>query len=125
MSPRIASPLVTTRAPTFFARNQSAAVLTLASGIIFTTSVPFCLKMLSTVIASDLLCCPPTSITRLQDQRAPPSRIGNVHWVGRDVKQRIVSSSQSDVRRERTGSSIDDRALCAKSLVTATIGGFR
>src|SRR5215469_8303080 len=49
--PRIASLLVTTRAPTFLARNQSAALLMLASGVIVATSVPFWLKMLSTFMA--------------------------------------------------------------------------
>jgi hypothetical protein len=49
--PRIASLLVTTRAPTFFARNQSAALLMLASGAIVATSVPFLSKMLSTFMA--------------------------------------------------------------------------
>ena len=43
--------LVTTRAPTFFARNQSAALLMLASGAIVATSVPFLSKMLSTFMA--------------------------------------------------------------------------
>jgi hypothetical protein len=46
-----ASLLVTTRAPTFFARNQSAALLMLASGAIVATSVPFRCKMLSTSMA--------------------------------------------------------------------------
>jgi hypothetical protein len=49
--PTIASVLVTTRAPTFFARNQSAALLMLASGAIVATSVPFFSKMLSTFMA--------------------------------------------------------------------------
>jgi hypothetical protein len=42
------SSLVTTRAPTFFARNQSVALLMLASGAIVATSIPFRSKMLST-----------------------------------------------------------------------------
>src|SRR5262249_31420009 len=50
--PRTAFPLVTTRAPMFFTRNQSAALLMLASGSIVATSVPFCLRMVSTVIAA-------------------------------------------------------------------------
>src|SRR5262249_40091728 len=49
--PRRTSLLVTTRAPTFFARNQSAALLMLASGAIVATSVPFLFKMLSTFMA--------------------------------------------------------------------------
>src|SRR5262249_11454265 len=36
----------------FFMRNQSAALLTLASGSIVATSVPFCLRMVSTVTAA-------------------------------------------------------------------------
>jgi hypothetical protein len=44
--------LVTTRAPIFFARSQSAALLMLASGAIVATSVPFRLRMLSMDIAS-------------------------------------------------------------------------
>src|SRR5580700_556510 len=51
MSPRIAFSLVTTRAPIFFARSQSAALLTLASGAIVATSAPFRFRMLSMVIA--------------------------------------------------------------------------
>src|SRR6516225_10846522 len=60
MRPRITSPLVTTRAPTFLARNQSAAFLILESGPIFATSAPFCLKIVSTVITISL--CLPTVI---------------------------------------------------------------
>src|SRR5262245_60716361 len=52
MRPRTASPLVTTRAPIFLARSQSAAVLILASGPIVVTSVPFRLRTLSTDIVS-------------------------------------------------------------------------
>ena len=52
--PRTASSRATTRAPTFFARNQSAALLTLASGPIVVTSVPFCIRMFSTFIAVSL-----------------------------------------------------------------------
>ena len=55
--PRTASSRATTRAPTFFARNQSAALLMLASGPIVATSVPFCIKMFSTFIAVSL-CVP-------------------------------------------------------------------
>src|SRR5215470_18448118 len=51
MRPRTASSLVTTRAPIFFARSQSAALLMLASGAIVVTLVPFRLRMLSMVIA--------------------------------------------------------------------------
>src|SRR5215831_12899724 len=40
-------PLVTTRAPMFFMRNQSTALLMLASGSIVATSAPFCLRMVS------------------------------------------------------------------------------
>src|ERR1700751_790976 len=47
MRPRTAFPLFTTRAPIFFARSQSAALLMLASGAIVVTSVPFRLRMLS------------------------------------------------------------------------------
>src|SRR6478672_9899291 len=47
MRPRTAFSLVTTRAPIFFARSQSAALLMLASGAIVVTSVPFRLRMLS------------------------------------------------------------------------------
>ena len=36
----------------FFACSQSAALLMLASGAIVATSVPFCLRMLSIVIAA-------------------------------------------------------------------------
>src|SRR5262245_43016747 len=52
MRPRTACPLVTTRAPIFFVRSQSAALLMLASGAIVATSVPFRLKMLSMDIAA-------------------------------------------------------------------------
>src|SRR3954451_3056999 len=52
MRPRTALSLVTTRAPMFFARSQSAARLTLASGAIVSTLVPFRLRMLSMVIVS-------------------------------------------------------------------------
>jgi len=52
MTPRIELPLVTTTEPMFFARNQSAALFTVASGAIVVTSVPFNLKMLSTFMAS-------------------------------------------------------------------------
>src|ERR1700737_2281186 len=50
--PTTALPLVTTREPTFFACSQLAALLTVASGAIVATSAPFCLRMLSTDIAS-------------------------------------------------------------------------
>jgi hypothetical protein len=50
--PNLPDKLVTTRAPMFFTRNQSAALLMLASGSIFATSVPFCLRMVSTVKAA-------------------------------------------------------------------------
>ena len=52
ITPRTASPRVTTRAPIFFACSQSAALLTLASRTIVATSVPFLLRMLSTDMAS-------------------------------------------------------------------------
>src|SRR4029450_12875574 len=52
MRPRTEFPLVTTRAPIFFARSQSAALLMLASGAIVATSVPFRLRMLSMDMAS-------------------------------------------------------------------------
>src|SRR5437868_10183576 len=52
MIPSTTFPLVTTRAPMFFTRNQSAALITLASGSIVTTSVPFCLRMVSMLIAA-------------------------------------------------------------------------
>src|SRR6516162_721395 len=51
MRPRTCSPSVTTRQPIFFTRSQSAALLIVAPGVIVVTSVPFCLRMLSTDIA--------------------------------------------------------------------------
>lgn len=57
MIPRIASLLVTTRAPTFFAHNQSAALLMLTPGAIVATSVPFRSKMFSTFMTIPL-CIP-------------------------------------------------------------------
>src|SRR5262249_46320559 len=44
--------LVTTRAPMFFARIQSAALLMLASGAIVVTSVPFRFRTFSMIMAS-------------------------------------------------------------------------
>src|SRR5581483_2358020 len=55
MRPRTALSLVTTSAPIFFARNQSAALLMVASGDIVVTSVPFCLRMLSMVMAPPIV----------------------------------------------------------------------
>src|SRR5262244_2632974 len=55
MRPRTAFSLVTTRAPIFFARSQSAALLMLASGAIVVTSVPFRLRMLSMVMVSSIV----------------------------------------------------------------------
>ena len=43
--------LVTTSAPMFFARSQSAALLTVLSGAIVVTLVPFRLRMVSMVIS--------------------------------------------------------------------------
>src|SRR5215831_7754196 len=78
MRPRITSPLVTTSAPTFLARNQSAAFLMLESGPILATSAPFCLKLVSTVITISL--CPPTVIDRIYGQCAPLLSTDNVNW---------------------------------------------
>src|SRR5262249_53241261 len=71
MRPRTAFPLVTTREPMFFTRNQSAALLMLASGSIVATSAPFRLRMVSTVIAASLeLPAPPRGLSS-KDERAP------------------------------------------------------
>src|SRR3954447_26979027 len=58
MRPRTAFSPVTTRAPIFFARSQSAALLMLASGAIVVTSVPFRLRMPSMVMASSVVWWP-------------------------------------------------------------------
>src|SRR5215475_2925094 len=55
MRPRTASSLVTTRAPIFLARSQSAALFTLASGAIVVTSVPFRLRMLSMLMPPPIM----------------------------------------------------------------------
>ena len=55
MRPRTAFPLVTTRAPIFFARSQSAALLMVASGAIVVTSVPLRFRMLPRSLGNSIM----------------------------------------------------------------------
>src|SRR5436309_2261974 len=98
MRPRIASPLVTTRAPTFFARNQSAALLMLASGVMVATSVPFCRKMLWTVIAVS-----PVFAVRDGISVHVSRPVGNADRAYRDAKRRPVAGPTSPIVQGSTG----------------------
>jgi hypothetical protein len=80
MRPRTTSPLVTTRAPIFFARSQPAALLMLASGAIVVTSVPFRLRMLSMdIISSHRVAQPPISLICVAVPVSPPL-LGGMPW---------------------------------------------
>src|SRR5580765_2244036 len=112
MRPRTALSLVTTRAPIFFARSQSAALLMLASGAIVVTSVPFRLRMLSMVIASS----PRISLICVAVPVSPP-QLGGMPWkpfsytrsISISYRQEAVSKHRRPRSRSVVGELVRDR----------------
>src|SRR5262249_53861204 len=93
MRPRTAFSLITTRAPIFFARSQSAALLMLASGAIVVTLVPFRLRIVSMVIAcSHRVASPPVSSRRRKHGTRAPRRGILTYHIGTKQSAGILRS---------------------------------